>query len=239
GGVGDPVAEPGPASVADVHRPGRIRADELDHRPASGAGLAVAEAVALAPDRFQLAVPDVARQPDVEEARPGDLDLLEQTLRVVQTFDNRLRQLARIRFCNLLQNQGRVDREIAVLGLLGRLDLELDARPFRHRLRHRRRDDGPDPLLHHDATVENSFSKSGRSRSQLAVRCSIITLVSPITGMKLVSPFQRGTTCQCTCSAIPAPATRPRFIPTLWPWAEYAPPSRRMATRSISASSSC
>src|SRR5207249_10116817 len=67
-----------PASVADVHRPGRIRADELDHRPASGAGLAVAEAVALAPDRFQLAVPDVARQPDVEEARPGDLDLLEQ-----------------------------------------------------------------------------------------------------------------------------------------------------------------
>ena len=44
-----------------------------------------------------------------------------------------------------------------------------------------------------------------------------ITLASPTTGMKLVSPFQRGTMCQCRWPGTPAPATRPRFSPTLKP----------------------
>jgi hypothetical protein len=49
--------------------------------------------------------------------------------------------------------------------------------------------------------------KPSRIRFQLVSRCSTITLVSASTGMKLVSPPQRGTTCQCRWSAIPAPAT--------------------------------
>ena len=49
-----------------------------------------------------------------------------------------------------------------------------------------------------------------------------ITLVSPTTGMKLVSPPQRGTTCMCRCPAMPAPAASPRFMPTLKPCGRYS-----------------
>jgi hypothetical protein len=45
------------------------------------------------------------------------------------------------------------------------------------------------------------------------------TRVSPMTGMKLVSPPQRGTACWWRWSAIPAPATEPWFIPMLKPCA--------------------
>ena len=41
----------------------------------------------------------------------------------------------------------------------------------------------------------------------------------PTTGMKFVSPPQRGTTCWCRWAAMPAPATEPWFIPMLKPWA--------------------
>ena len=41
--------------------------------------------------------------------------------------------------------------------------------------------------------------------------------MSASTGMKFVSPFQRGTTWRWPWSTIPAPATRPRFQPTLKP----------------------
>ena len=41
------------------------------------------------------------------------------------------------------------------------------------------------------------------------------TRVSDITGMKLVSPSQRGTTWQCRCCGMPAPAFEPRLKPTL------------------------
>src|SRR5262245_10374455 len=44
-----------------------------------------------------------------------------------------------------------------------------------------------------------------------------ITGVSAIVGMKLVSPFQRGTMCQWRWPGRPAPATRPRLRPTLKP----------------------
>ena len=38
---------------------------------------------------------------------------------------------------------------------------------------------------------------NGRSRSQVRSSCSTITRVPPTTGMKFVSPIQRGTACQC------------------------------------------
>ena len=53
------------------------------------------------------------------------------------------------------------------------------------------------------------------------------TLVWPTTGMKLVSPPQRGTTCWCRCAAMPAPATVPWFIPMLKPCAPLTPRGRR------------
>ena len=53
------------------------------------------------------------------------------------------------------------------------------------------------------------------SRSRVSARCSGSTFTSASTGMKFVSPAQRGTTCWCTWSTIPAPAMRPRFQPRL------------------------
>ena len=46
---------------------------------------------------------------------------------------------------------------------------------------------------------------------------SDITLVSASTGMKFVSPFQRGTTWKWIWSSTPAPLTRPMFAPKLYP----------------------
>ena len=53
------------------------------------------------------------------------------------------------------------------------------------------------------------------SLARVSARCSGSTLTSARTGMKFVSPAQRGTTCRWTWSVIPAPAIRPRFQPTL------------------------
>ena len=53
------------------------------------------------------------------------------------------------------------------------------------------------------------------TRSRVSARCSGNTFTSASTGMKLVSPAQRGTTCSCTWSMTPAPAIRPRFQPRL------------------------
>ena len=62
-------------------------------------------------------------------------------------------------------------------------------------------------------------------------------LVCPMTGMKLVSPPHRGTTCWCRCAAIPAPATPPRFIPMLKPCAPDAARSA-VTARLVKAASS-
>ena len=43
----------------------------------------------------------------------------------------------------------------------------------------------------------------GEAARPSAARCSGRTFTSPSTGMKLVSPFQRGTTCWWTCSSMP------------------------------------
>src|SRR5438034_9943647 len=48
------------------------------------------------------------------------------------------------------------------------------------------------------------------------------TLTSPTTPMKLVSPFQRGTTCWCRWPGRPAPAQRPMLMPMLKPCGDIA-----------------
>src|SRR5205823_8644317 len=57
---------------------------ELDHGALALAGVAAAEFFAFVPDGCQLAVPDVAREADVEEARSGDFDLVDDLVRVLQ-----------------------------------------------------------------------------------------------------------------------------------------------------------
>src|SRR5690606_21933307 len=68
--------------------------------------------------------------------------------------------------------------------------------------------------------------RGGHGLGQWETSCSRVwssiwgsTLVCPTTGMKLVSPPHRGTTCWCRWAAMPAPAATPRFMPTLKPWA--------------------
>jgi hypothetical protein len=60
-------------------------------------------------------------------------------------------------------------------------------------------------------------SKYTRNRAAAATGSSGITLVWPATVMKFVSPAQRGTTWRWMWSSTPAPAARPRFIPTFIP----------------------
>ena len=75
-----------------------------------------------------------------------------------------------------------------------------------------------------DRTIEAvaDFAHPGQasaSRRRVSIRCSGSTFTSARTGMKFVSPAQRGTTWRWTWSTIPAPAMRPRFQPRLWPCA--------------------
>ena len=55
------------------------------------------------------------------------------------------------------------------------------------------------------------------SFSKVSARASGITRTSDITGIKLASPCQRGTTWVWTCLSIPAPAALPILIPMLKP----------------------
>ena len=71
---------------------------------------------------------------------------------------------------------------------------------------------------------------AARASRGVSARSSGSTRVSPTTGMKFVSPPHRGTTCQWRCSGMPAPATRPRFSPTLNPWGSDGRAERPHAT---------
>ena len=64
-----------------------------------------------------------------------------------------------------------------------------------------------------------SLGEATPPRAERASRAGApgITFTSPSTGMKFVSPPQRGTTCRCPWSGMPAPAIRPMFQPRLKP----------------------
>ncbi len=62
-----------------------------------------------------------------------------------------------------------------------------------------------------------AVGQAAASFARVSARCSGSTFTSASTGMKFVSPDQRGTTCRWTWSTTPAPATRPRFQPRLCP----------------------
>ena len=70
-----------------------------------------------------------------------------------------------------------------------------------------------DPRPVRDAREAAQVGQAAASFSRVAARCSGITFTSASTGMKFVSPAQRGTTCRWTWSTMPAPAIRPRFQP--------------------------
>ena len=68
----------------------------------------------------------------------------------------------------------------------------------------------------HSVHVGSESAQNARPVARTSGRASRAAPSSrPTTGMKLVSPFQRGTTCTCRWSGTPAPAGLPRFMPML------------------------
>ena len=82
-----------------------------------------------------------------------------------------------------------------------------------------------------DAPRRLSAGQASASRAASPSRCSGITLTSASTGMKFVSPAQRGTTCRWPWSGIPAPAMRPMFQPRLKPSGPYVARERVQTLR--------
>ena len=126
----DRVADYRPAAMPDVHRPGRVGADELDHRLAPAGGVAVAESLLFPEERTQLPEEEPLRDPQVQETRSRDLHLLERAVGILDAIDDGLRERPRIGLRGpgragvlLLQHHRRVASEVAVSGILGRVEL--------------------------------------------------------------------------------------------------------------------
>src|SRR5690606_19168820 len=120
----DAVADHRGAAVADVQRPGRVGGHVLDAGYAALAGVVAAVVRALREDGAQLALPGAFGQPEVEEARAGDLDRGDRVARR-QRRDQRLRQRARVRLRRPGQQHRGIAGEVAVAAVLGTLDHEL------------------------------------------------------------------------------------------------------------------
>src|SRR4029079_6642407 len=76
---------------------------------------------------------------------------------------------------------------------------------------------GPDRAGLHSKRSFRMVWKCGASLSKVTSSSSGTRRVRAVTVMKFVSPPQRGTMCMWYGSAAPAPATWPKFMPTLKP----------------------
>ena len=115
------VAEHGAAAMADMHRPGRICRDifDIDQRTAADVALAVVRTeLDGAAQRLD---PGRGLEREIDEARPGDLDLGDQIVGA-KLFRNRFRELARL-FAGILgEHHGGIGRHVAMRRIARRLD---------------------------------------------------------------------------------------------------------------------
>ena len=124
--VGERIAERGLARVAKVQRPGRVGRNKLDHHAVAGMRGRRAEALALAQRQTHDLLLGRGRQPQVDEARPGDLHRIDEAGggRVdLQRIGDGLADLARV----LLQRLRDLHRDVA-----GEVAVRLDLRPLQH-----------------------------------------------------------------------------------------------------------
>ena len=112
------------ATVADVHRAGGIGGNEFHHHLAAGADVAASVSRALFRDGLQRREPRILGQPEIDEARAGNLGAGDQRVRR-QRGDQRLRQLARILARRLGDAHRDVALEVAVLRIARALDHHL------------------------------------------------------------------------------------------------------------------
>jgi hypothetical protein len=109
--------------MADMHRAGRIGGDVLDIDPLAGAERGSAVGLPLRQHLAETALPESRREPQVDEARPGDIDGRHVGMRA-QPAGQELGDLARLARRRLGQHEGRVGRDVAVAGIARRLDRE-------------------------------------------------------------------------------------------------------------------
>ncbi len=130
--IGERIAEHGAPAMADMHGAGRVGRDIFDvHRFAFADG-ALAIGGALLEHHAQHARPEGRRKCQIDEARSGDLDLVDVRVGGEQRHDA-LGQRARGRVRGLGQHHGGIGGEIAVGGVLRRLERDaFDARLRRH-----------------------------------------------------------------------------------------------------------
>jgi hypothetical protein len=119
--VGERIAEHGAAAMADMHRPGRIGGDVLDIDRRALPHLAAPVVRAGLEHHAQGAGPSGRLERQIDEARPGHLDLGDQRVGA-QLFGNRLGELARLLACILRQHHGGIGGHVAVRGVARRLD---------------------------------------------------------------------------------------------------------------------
>ena len=96
----DAVADGRGAAVADVQRAGGVGGHVFHAGGATAAAGVAAVGVALGVHPAQLALPGGGRQPEIQEARPGDLDRGDVVVDG-QGVDQRLRNRARVAACGL------------------------------------------------------------------------------------------------------------------------------------------
>ena len=106
--TGDGVAEDGLTAVADAQRAGGVGADELHHHLPAAADCAGAEVVAAFEDLRNHAPPDLGLDEDIDEARPGHLQAIDEIVLSGQQLDDLCRELAGVAFFDAGQNQGHI-----------------------------------------------------------------------------------------------------------------------------------
>ena len=123
---GDGVAESGAASVADVKGTGRVGGDELDvdleRRLADGAPVVGPLVHDAAVGQGEL----ILREPEVDEARAGDLGAGHQVGRQMELLEHAFRRLPRITALLAREHHRQVGGEIAVARVARTLEDKLD-----------------------------------------------------------------------------------------------------------------
>ena len=123
------IAERGLPAVADVQRPGWVGRDELDQHLARAAGVRrpPAEGRPFREHPRHHRPSRLRRQAKIDESGPGHLGRLEQATAIgrEQGVADRLGEIARLASRHARELQRDVRREIAVLGLLRPVELDL------------------------------------------------------------------------------------------------------------------
>ncbi len=115
------IAEDRAASVAHMHRPGGVGGDVFHVHRLAGALPAAAEAVGVEQGGSQDLVQHMGFQPEIDEARPGDLHLHHARI-AREIGDDQFGERARVHPRFLGQHHGGVGGEIAMRAVARRLD---------------------------------------------------------------------------------------------------------------------